>query len=75
MNNFLLNINPATGLIVWSSLSLISVLLVIGCIINIITSRFSNVAVKISWIAVVLMLPLLGALIYLLKAPATKLQA
>lgn len=74
MNNFFASISPDHLLRFWTSFSLINILLVGFCLINIMRSRFKGIGVKFGWIIIVVIFPVFGSLIYLLKGSATKVD-
>lgn len=74
MNNFCASISPDHLLTFWTSFSLINIILTAVCLVNIMRSRFKGTGVKFGWILIVVILPVLGSLIYLLKGSAIKID-
>jgi len=55
-------VSPAAGLLIWTSISLIYLLLCIIAIIKISNSKFIPTNKKFLWVLVIILLPIIGAI-------------
>jgi uncharacterized membrane protein len=56
---------PSVGLIIWSILSVISLVLTVIALVNVLRSQFKDSTSKLIWVAVILFMPLIGSILYL----------
>jgi asparagine N-glycosylation enzyme membrane subunit Stt3 len=56
---------PSVGLIIWSILSVISLVLTVIALVNVLRSEFKDSTSKLIWVAVILFMPLIGSILYL----------
>jgi beta-lactamase regulating signal transducer with metallopeptidase domain len=56
---------PSAALIIWTILSIVSLVLMVIALVNVLRSEFGDSTSKLIWVIVILFMPLVGSLLYL----------
>ena len=65
---------PHTGLIIWTILSILSVIFLAVALFSVLRSTFKDSTVKLMWVLVIVFVPFIGPVLYLTIGRKQKLQ-